>query len=390
MEKKKATIKKGEKSDDPRLAKLNALTQAMDRIEKSYGRGAVMKLGDDVVDDVDVISTGSIGLNFALGVGGFPRGRIIEIFGPESSGKTTLAIHAIAEAQKAGGIAAIIDAEHAFDRFYAEKLGVDVNNLLISQPDNGEQALEIAEQLIRSSAIDIIVIDSVAALTPKSEIEGDMGDRNMGLQARLMSQAMRKLTGTISRTNTTCIFINQLREKIGSMFGPSETTTGGNALKFYASVRIEIRPSTQIKNGEDVLGRLVKVKVVKNKVAPPFRRAEFDIMFGEGISKSGEIIDLGVEYDIISKSGSWFSYNGTKLAQGRDAAKQVIADNPELADELEELIMNAMKDASENGKQKSKSKLKLKSTGASAEIADDFDANLPEDDFSIEEDVMED
>ncbi len=390
MEKKKATIKKGEKSDDPRLAKLNALTQAMDRIEKSYGRGAVMKLGDDVVDDVDVISTGSIGLNFALGVGGFPRGRIIEIFGPESSGKTTLAIHAIAEAQKAGGIAAIIDAEHAFDRFYAEKLGVDVNNLLISQPDNGEQALEIAEQLIRSSAIDIIVIDSVAALTPKSEIEGDMGDRNMGLQARLMSQAMRKLTGTISRTNTTCIFINQLREKIGSMFGPSETTTGGNALKFYASVRIEIRPSTQIKNGEDVLGRLVKVKVVKNKVAPPFRRAEFDIMFGEGISKSGEIIDLGVEYDIISKSGSWFSYNGTKLAQGRDAAKQVIADNPELADELEELIMNAMKDASENGKQKSKPKLKLKSTSASAEIADDFGANLPEDDFSIEEDVMED
>ncbi len=390
MEKKKATIKKGEKSDDPRLAKLNALTQAMDRIEKSYGRGAVMKLGDDVVDDVDVISTGSIGLNFALGVGGFPRGRIIEIFGPESSGKTTLAIHAIAEAQKAGGIAAIIDAEHAFDRFYAEKLGVDVNNLLISQPDNGEQALEIAEQLIRSSAIDIIVIDSVAALTPKSEIEGDMGDRNMGLQARLMSQAMRKLTGTISRTNTTCIFINQLREKIGSMFGPSETTTGGNALKFYASVRIEIRPSTQIKNGEDVLGRLVKVKVVKNKVAPPFRRAEFDIMFGEGISKSGEIIDLGVEYDIISKSGSWFSYNGTKLAQGRDAAKQVIADNPELADELEELIMNAMKDASENGKQKSKPKLKLKSTSASAEIADDFDTNLPEDDFSIEEDVMED
>ena len=395
MEKKKATIKKGaEKSEDPRVAKLNALTNAMAKIEKSYGRGAIMKLGDDKVEDVDVISTGSIGLNFALGVGGFPRGRIIEIYGPESSGKTTLAIHAIAEAQKTGGIAAIIDAEHAFDRFYAEKLGVDVNNLLISQPDNGEQALEIAEQLIRSSAIDIIVIDSVAALTPKSEIEGDMGDRNMGLQARLMSQAMRKLTGTISRTNTTCIFINQLREKIGVMFGPSETTTGGNALKFYASVRVEIRPSTPIKDGDDILGRLVKVKVVKNKVAPPFRRAEFDIMFGEGISKAGEIIDLGVEYDIISKSGSWFSYDGSKLAQGRDAAKRVIADNPELAEELEAKIMQALKEDAASGSRKSKGKSKLKLKSKDKEYAegesDDFDAELPDEDFSIEEDVTED
>ncbi len=395
MEKKKATIKKGaEKNEDPRVAKLNALTNAMAKIEKSYGRGAIMKLGDDNVEDVDVISTGSIGLNFALGVGGFPRGRIIEIFGPESSGKTTLAIHAIAEAQKAGGIAAIIDAEHAFDRFYAEKLGVDVNNLLISQPDNGEQALEIAEQLIRSSAIDIIVIDSVAALTPKSEIEGDMGDRNMGLQARLMSQAMRKLTGTISRTNTTCIFINQLREKIGAMFGPTETTTGGNALKFYASVRVEIRPSSPVKDGDEIIGRLVKVKVVKNKVAPPFRRAEFDIMFGEGISKSGEIIDLGVEYDIISKSGSWFSYDGSKLAQGRDAAKRVISDNPELAEELEAKIMQALKEDAANGNRKSKgkSKLKLKSKDkdASESESDDVDAELPDEGFSIEEDVTED
>lgn len=294
-----------------------------------------MKLGDEAVEKVDVISTGSIGLNYALGVGGFPKGRVIEIFGPESSGKTTLALHAIAEAQKKGGIAALIDAEHAFDRFYAEKLGVDVTNLLISQPDNGEQALEIAEQLIRSAAIDILVIDSVAALTPKSEIEGDMGDRNVGLQARLMSQALRKLTGTISRTNTVCIFINQLREKIGVMFGPSETTTGGNALKFYASVRIDIRPSTAIKDGDNTLGRLTKVKVVKNKVAPPFKRCEFDIMFGEGISKAGEIIDLGVDTDVIQKSGSWFSYNGQKLAQGREAAKQLMYDNPELAEELE-------------------------------------------------------
>ncbi len=377
----KQTTKKTAEAN-PKDARLAALSQAMARIEKDYGRGAVMKLGDEVVEDVEVISTGSISLNHALGVGGFPRGRIIEIYGPESSGKTTLAIHAIAEAQKNSGIAAIIDAEHAFDRFYAEKLGVDVANLLIAQPDNGEQALEIAEQLIRSSAIDILVVDSVAALTPKSEIEGDMGDRSMGLQARLMSQAMRKLTGTISRTNTTCIFINQLREKIGVMFGPSETTTGGNALKFYASVRIDIRSSTTIKDGEDVLGRHTKVKVVKNKVAPPFKRAEFDIMFGEGISKSGEIIDLGVEYDIITKSGSWFSYNGTKLAQGRDAAKRVIADNPELADELEEKIMRAMK-----GEPIEAEAPQAKATKAKKDDIDmDFDTSLP-DDFMIEEDI---
>ena len=373
------TTKKTIAAVDPKDARLAALSQAMARIEKDYGRGAVMKLGDEVVEDVEVISTGSIGLNHALGVGGFPRGRIIEIYGPESSGKTTLAIHAIAEAQKNGGIAAMIDAEHAFDRFYAEKLGVDVSNLLIAQPDNGEQALEIAEQLIRSSAIDILVVDSVAALTPKSELEGEMGDRSMGLQARLMSQAMRKLTGTISRTNTTCIFINQLREKIGVMFGPSETTTGGNALKFYASVRIDIRSSTPIKDGEDVLGRHTKVKVVKNKVAPPFRRAEFDIMFGEGISKSGEIIDLGVEYGIIAKSGSWFSYGGTKLAQGRDAAKRVIADNPELAEELEEKIMRALKgEPIEPEAPQAKAK--------KDDIDMDFDTSLP-DDFSIEEDL---
>lgn len=354
-----------------------------------------MKLGDEVVEDVEVIPTGSIGLNWALGVGGFPRGRIIEIYGPESSGKTTLAIHAIAEAQKAGGVAAIIDAEHAFDRFYAEKLGVDVNNLLIAQPDNGEQALEIAEQLIRSAAIDILVVDSVAALTPKNEIEGEMGDRNMGLQARLMSQAMRKLTGAISRTNTTCIFINQLREKIGQMFGPSETTTGGNALKFYASVRIDIRPSSSIKDGDDVLGKHTKVKVVKNKVAPPFKRAEFDIMFGEGISKSSEIIDLGVDNGIIQKSGSWFSYNGTKIAQGRDAAKRVIQDNPELADELESLIMDALNNP-DGGKGGSKAKkAKKQDDKAAGDDADtsiddelddlDFDDDVA-DDFSIEED----
>ncbi|MEO4955834.1 recombinase RecA [Bacteroides uniformis] len=309
-----------------------------DKIEKSFGKGSIMKMGDESVEQVEVIPTGSIGLNVALGVGGYPRGRIIEIYGPESSGKTTLAIHAIAEAQKAGGIAAFIDAEHAFDRFYAAKLGVDVDNLLISQPDNGEQALEIAEQLIRSSAIDIIVVDSVAALTPKAEIEGDMGDNKVGLQARLMSQALRKLTAAVSKTRTTCIFINQLREKIGVMFGNPETTTGGNALKFYASVRLDIRGSQAIKNGDEVIGKQTKVKVVKNKVAPPFRRAEFDIMFGEGISRAGEIIDLGAELGIIKKSGSWFSYNETKIAQGRDAAKQVILDNPELAEELEGLI----------------------------------------------------
>ena len=323
--------------------KLKALQAAMDKIEKSFGKGSIMKMGDENIEEIEVIPTGSIGLNSALGVGGYPRGRIIEIYGPESSGKTTLAIHAIAEAQKAGGIAAFIDAEHAFDRFYAAKLGVDVDNLLISQPDNGEQALEIAEQLIRSSAIDIIVVDSVAALTPKAEIEGDMGDNKVGLQARLMSQALRKLTAAVSKTRTCCIFINQLREKIGVMFGNPETTTGGNALKFYASVRLDIRPSQTIKNGDEVLGKQTKVKVVKNKVAPPFRRAEFDIMFGEGISLSGEILDLGVSLNIIKKSGSWFSYNETKLAQGRDAAKQVIADNPELAEELEGLIFEALK-----------------------------------------------
>ena len=323
--------------------KLKALQAAMDKIEKSFGKGSIMKMGDENIEEIEVIPTGSIGLNSALGVGGYPRGRIIEIYGPESSGKTTLAIHAIADAQKAGGIAAFIDAEHAFDRFYAAKLGVDVDNLLISQPDNGEQALEIAEQMIRSSAIDINVVDSVAALTPKAEIEGDMGDNKVGLQARLMSQALRKLTAAVSKTRTCCIFINQLREKIGVMFGNPETTTGGNALKFYASVRLDIRPSQTIKNGDEVLGKQTKVKVVKNKVAPPFRRAEFDIMFGEGISLSGEILDLGVSLNIIKKSGSWFSYNETKLAQGRDAAKQVIADNPELAEELEGLILEALK-----------------------------------------------
>ena len=328
----------------PANEKLKALQAAMANIEKNFGKGSIMKMGDESIEAVEVIPSGSIGLNAALGVGGYPKGRIIEIYGPESSGKTTLAIHAIAEAQKAGGIAAMIDAEHAFDRFYAAKLGVDIDNLLISQPDNGEQALEIADQLIRSSAIDIIVIDSVAALTPKAEIEGDMGDNKVGLQARLMSQALRKLTSTINKTNTTCIFINQLREKIGVMFGNPETTTGGNALKFYASVRLDIRPSSPIKDGETVLGKQTKVKVVKNKVAPPFRKAEFDIMFGEGISRAGEIIDLGTDLGIIKKSGSWYSYNDSKLGQGRDACKQIIQDNPELAEELEALIMEAIKE----------------------------------------------
>lgn len=322
--------------------KLKALQVAMDKIDKSYGRGSIMKLGDDKVEEVDVIPTGSIGLNHILGVGGYPRGRIIEIYGPESSGKTTLAIHAIAEAQRLGGIAAIIDAEHAFDRFYAEKLGVDVNSLLLAQPDNGEQALEIADQLIRSSAIDIIVIDSVAALTPKAEIEGEMGESKMGLHARLMSQALRKLTATIAKTNTCCIFINQLRDKLGVLFGTPETTTGGNALKFYSSVRLDIRRIGQIKNGEEVLGNSTRVKVVKNKVAPPFRKTEFEILFGEGISRNGEIVDLGVQFGIIRKSGSWFSYGDTKLGQGRDAVKTLLADNPELADELETKIFAAM------------------------------------------------
>jgi len=318
--------------------KLKALQLTLDKLEKSYGKGTIMKLGDTVIEATEVISTGSIGLDIALGVGGLPKGRVIEIYGPESSGKTTLAIHAIAESQKMGGIAAFIDAEHAFDRFYAKKLGVDVENLLISQPDNGEQALEIADNLIRSGAIDILVIDSVAALVPKAEIEGEMGDSKMGLQARLMSQALRKLTGTISKTGCCCIFINQLREKIGVMFGNPETTTGGNALKFYASVRLDVRRISQIKDTEEVSGNRVKVKIVKNKVAPPFRIAEFDIMFGEGISKAGEIIDLGVEHNIIKKAGSWFSYGETRLGQGRDAVKQLIMDNPELMEELETKI----------------------------------------------------
>ena len=328
----------------PPAEKLKALQLAMDKIEKDHGKGTIMKLGDNNIEHVSVIPTGSISLNAALGVGGYPRGRIIEIYGPESSGKTTLAIHAIAEAQKAGGIAAIIDAEHAFDRFYAQNLGVDVDNLLISQPDSGEQALEIADQLIRSSALDILVVDSVAALTPKAELEGDMGENKVGLQARLMSQALRKLTASISRTNTTCIFINQLREKIGVMFGSPETTTGGNALKFYSSVRLDIRRIGPIKDGENQIGNETRVKVVKNKVSPPFRKAEFDIMFGHGISRSGEIIDLGVDFDIIKKSGSWFSYGDSKLAQGRDASKKIIEDNPELAKEIEDKIMEKLKD----------------------------------------------
>ena len=329
---------------NPQQEKLKALQAAMSKIEKDFGKGSIMRMGDEQIENVEVIPTGSIGLNAALGVGGYPKGRIIEIYGPESSGKTTLAIHAMAEAQKAGGIAAFIDAEHAFDRFYAQKLGVDIDNLWISQPDNGEQALEIADQLIRSSAIDILVVDSVAALTPKKEIEGDMGDSAVGLHARLMSQALRKLTATIAKTNTTCIFINQLREKIGVMFGNPETTTGGNALKFYASVRLDIRKVTGIKDGDQVVGNQVRVKVVKNKVAPPFRKAEFEITFGEGISKIGEIIDLGVEYGIIQKSGSWFSYEGSKLAQGRDATKQLLTDNPERCEELESKTMPAIAD----------------------------------------------
>lgn len=328
--------------EDLSKEKLKALQATLDRLDKSYGKGSVMRLGDEPVEKIEIIKTGSVSLNRALGVGGFPKGRVIEIYGPESSGKTTLAIHAIAEAQKTGGIAAIIDAEHAFDQFYAKNLGVDIDNLLISQPDNGEQALEIADNLIRSGAIDILVIDSVAALTPKAEIEGEMGDNQMGLQARLMSKALRKLTGSISKANTCCIFINQLREKIGVMFGNPETTTGGNALKFYSSVRIDIRRSSAIKNSDKVIGNRTRVKVVKNKVAPPFQQAEFDIMYGEGISKTGEIIDLGVEMDIINKSGSWYSYGETKLGQGRDAVKEILADNPELLEELENKIIDQL------------------------------------------------
>ena len=339
--------KKEEKPLDAKEAKLKALQAALGKIEKDFGKGSIMKLGDEKVEKVDVIPTGSVGLDLALGVGGYPRGRIIEIYGPESSGKTTLAIHAIAEAQKLGGIAAIIDAEHAFDRFYAEALGVDVDNLFISQPDNGEQALEIADQLISSAAIDLVVIDSVAALTPKAEIEGTMGDNKVGLQARLMSQALRKLTSTISKTNTTCIFINQLREKIGVSFGNPETTTGGNALKFYASVRIDIRKAAAIKDGETQLGNLTKVKVVKNKVAPPFRRCEFDILYGQGISKLGEILDFAIEYDIIQKSGSWLSYEGAKIAQGRDKGLAMLKDNPELAEEIEAKVRQVL--AENNG-----------------------------------------
>ena len=327
----------------PSAEKLKALQLAMAKIDKEFGKGAIMKLGDDKIEDIPVIPSGSVGLNIALGVGGYPRGRVIEIYGPESSGKTTLAIHAMAEVQKQGGIAAIIDAEHAFDRFYAEKLGVDTNELLIAQPDCGEQALDIADELIRSAAVDLVVIDSVAALTPKAEIEGDMGDHRVGLHARLMSQALRKLTATINKTNTTCIFINQLREKIGVMFGNPETTTGGNALKFYASVRLDIRKASAIKEGDEIIGNQVRIKVIKNKVAPPFKKAEFDLMFNEGISRVGEIVDMGVEKGILTKSGSWYSYEGNKLAQGRDAAKNVLRDNPDLAEEIENKIMEALK-----------------------------------------------
>ena len=334
---------KAEQEKAAKQAKMKALQAAMSKIEKDFGKGSIMRMGDEKIENVAVIPTGSLGLDVALGVGGYPKGRIVEIYGPESSGKTTLAIHAIAEAQKQGGIAAFIDAEHAFDRFYAEKLGVDVDNLWISQPDNGEQALQIADQLISSSAVDILIVDSVAALTPKKEIEGDMGESAVGLQARLMSQALRKLTATIAKTNTCCIFINQLREKIGMMFGNPETTTGGNALKFYSSVRLDIRRVTSVKDGDNIIGNHVRVKVVKNKVAPPFRKSEFDIMFGVGINKIGEIVDLGVEYNIIQKSGSWFSYNGSKLAQGREATMTLLRDNPELCEELESLIKQAIK-----------------------------------------------
>lgn len=374
--------------------KKKALGIALQHLEKDFGAGAIMRLGDDKVEDVEVIPTGSIALDFALGVGGLPRGRVTEIYGPESSGKTTLAIHVIAEAQKMGGICAIIDAEHAFDRFYAEKLGVDVENLYISQPDNGEQALDIAEQLINSGAIDVLVVDSVAALTPKAELEGEMGDKNVGLHARLMSQAMRKLTGTIARTRTCCIFINQMREKIGMMFGNPETTTGGNALKFYASVRLDIRPSSFIKDGENAIGRLTKVRVVKNKVAPPFMRAEFDIMFGEGISRSGEVLDLAVEHGIVKKSGAWFSYEGQKLGQGRDAVKKVIAENEELMEELADKVrekLNEERDAMKSGGRAPVKKVEIepKASEKYSDSEDFSDQDVPDDlfadDFDLED-----
>lgn len=389
---KKATTKKaaGVKLDD-KEQKLKALDVTMAHLEKNFGAGAIMRLGDDSIQNVEVIPTGSIGLDYALGVGGLPRGRVTEIYGPESSGKTTLAIHVIAEAQKQGGICAIIDAEHAFDRFYAEKLGVDVNNLWIAQPDNGEQALDIAEQLINSGAIDVLVVDSVAALTPKAEIEGEMGDKNVGLHARLMSQAMRKLTGTISKTRTCCIFINQIREKIGMMFGNPETTTGGNALKFYSSVRLEIRASSFLKDGDKVIGRLAKVKVVKNKVAPPFRKAEFEIMFGTGISRAGEVLDLAVEYDIIKKSGAWFSYNGTKLGQGRDSVKNVIADNPELFDELSAKVREKLDEQRNAGLDKGAVARNAFLPGGDTELSDsDDERDIVEEDVISEEDGSSD
>lgn len=371
--------------------KKKALSVTMQHLEKDFGAGAIMRLGENKVTDIEAISTGSIGLDFALGVGGLPRGRVTEIYGPESSGKTTLAIHVIAEAQKQGGICAIIDAEHAFDRFYAEKLGVDVNNLWISQPDNGEQALDIAEQLINSGAIDVLVIDSVAALTPKAELDGEMGEKNVGLHARLMSQAMRKLTSTIARTRTCCIFINQLREKIGVMFGNPETTTGGNALKFYASVRLDIRPSTIIKDGEDLIGRLVKVKVVKNKVAPPFRKAEFDIMFGEGISRAGEILDLAVELDIVKKSGAWFSYEGNKLGQGRDAVKRAIKENEELLAELDKKVRDRLTQLAAQPAGATNPFLPGKKTKGkkSAAVADDVDDTEENDEEIVDTDDLD-
>ena len=374
--------------------KKKALSAALQHLEKDFGAGAIMRLGDDKIEDVEVIPTGSIGLDFALGVGGLPRGRITEIYGPEGSGKTTIAIHVIAEAQKMGGICALIDAEHAFDRFYAEKLGVDVNNLYIAQPDNGEQALEIAEQLINSGAIDVLVVDSVAALTPKAELEGEMGDKNVGLHARLMSQAMRKLTGTISRTRTCCIFINQLREKIGMMFGNPETTTGGNALKFYASVRLDIRPSSFIKEKETPIGRLTKVRVVKNKVAPPFMRAEFDIMFGKGISRAGEVLDLAVEYGVVKKSGAWFSYEGSKLGQGRDAVKAMLEDNPELMEKIGDEVrvkMEENRDAMRAGKGSAKKDSAAVADDKADRYSDDLSENADTDDVDdfFEDDDIE-